>query len=740
MPSSASFMRSFHADLNQEQAIELIKKQESTEREGSFLVTPCINQQYPEVKFVITVGLTNVNQVDCPVKLLYINSLRNCTFSLKNVTEDIPFKNLYDLIDYHVMGGNGAEKLKRMHQCDPRRDVHPKNASITGSSLQMCKPINNKNPGERESWFHAGIFGFDAVKILGQEHVKKGSFLVRYSYLLGPQRYTLSVRVEPSENFASGVRHVVIEKFSRGWCLSGVPRISGVDLKSLVESLENEVIDKSGNPFSICLKDALTYARNTSIINATDIDSHLKNLKNTMIDDDTPGFSDISLLESEWEKLEPSEVAKKMNLFDPVKSSLNNPKGTNFKSTLAGEDIQNSMRNRYQNILPYDHSRVVLKYGIKYPYLKMSETASKNMSDEYVNANLIGRLGTQNRGKNYVACQGPLDGKNPKGTTKKSTITDFWRTVVVSKVRIIIMATGLQERGQHKCGKYWPEVGEGVKGYYQKSKKDWTTSEDSKPIINVRQINDPTLADNTIYKERKFFVQPLLIEQVGDGNLVNGWEVIQYEFKKWPDHGVLQEPYDLIEFLQKVHLGYELLVAVDKEFDDVNKGMKDRLTTKTEVDKAMLYNGKANGPNHPFSILRADVTKKMKGKKFENKAENTGSSSQAGPLLVHCSAGVGRTGTFIAIDMLMDRLRWFGMNSEIDIHGAIQHIRNYRPCTVQTAGQYEFIYKAMKCYVQGLVVSNFKQDEEDGGQLMKPTMFAGRKNQYTIKKNVSSEK
>jgi len=190
---------------------------------------------------------------------------------------------------------------------------------------------------------------------------------------------------------------------------------------------------------------------------------------------------------------------------------------------------------------------------------------------------------------------------------------------------------------------------------------------------------------------------------------------------------------DLIEFLQKVHLGYELLVAVDKEFDDVNKGMKDKLTTKNEVDKAMLYNGNANGPNHPFSILRADVTKKMKGKNFENKAENTGSSSQAGPLLVHCSAGVGRTGTFIAIDMMMDRLRWFGINSEIDIYGTVQHIRNYRPCTVQTAGQYEFIYKAMKCYVQELVVSNFKQDE-DAGQLMKPTMFAGRKNQYTIKK------
>ena len=91
---------------------------------------------------------------------------------------------------------------------------------------------------------------------------------------------------------------------------------------------------------------------------------------------------------------------------------------------------------------------------------------------------------------------------------------------------------------------------------------------------------------------------------------------------------------------------------------------------------------------------------------MENKLDSLGSEGAAGPLLVHCSAGVGRTGTFIAIDMLMDKLRWFGLNTEIDIYSTVQHIRNYRMSMVQSPDQYEFIYKALKCHIQAQVIRN----------------------------------
>ena len=70
--------------------------------------------------------------------------------------------------------------------------------------------------------------------------------------------------------------------------------------------------------------------------------------------------------------------------------------------------------------------------------------------------------------------------------------------------------------------------------------------------------------------------------------------------------------------------------------------------------------------------------------------------------------------------MIMDKIRWFGLETEIDIFNTIQHIRNYRSQMVQSIEQYEFIYKAVKCYVQSLIVnevSDVKIDDDDSGLL-----------------------
>ncbi|KAJ8315116.1 hypothetical protein KUTeg_007266 [Tegillarca granosa] len=52
-----------------------------------------------------------------------------------------------------------------------------------------------------------------------------------------------------------------------------------------------------------------------------------------------------------------------------------------------------------------------------------------------------------------------------------------------------------------------------------------------------------------------------------------------------------------------------------------------------------------------------------------------------GPIIVHCSAGVGRTGTFIALDHLLYRIK---EHDEIDIFNIVLEMRNYRPSMVQT--------------------------------------------------------
>ena len=88
-----------------------------------------------------------------------------------------------------------------------------------------------------------------------------------------------------------------------------------------------------------------------------------------------------------------------------------------------GKQVQHRAKNRYGNLLPYDHSRVVL------------DAIDSDVNTDYINANYVDGYKCANR---YVATQGPLN----------NTITDFWRMVWQLDSHQIVMLTSLDEGGK----------------------------------------------------------------------------------------------------------------------------------------------------------------------------------------------------------------------------------------------------------------------------------------------------
>lgn len=100
--------------------------------------------------------------------------------------------------------------------------------------------------------------------------------------------------------------------------------------------------------------------------------------------------------------------------------------------------MENMDKNRYQDILPYDSTRVQLL---------------DSMTGDYINASFVNMLVPNGIINRYIATQGPL----------ASTCDDFWQMVWEQNSSLIIMVTPLIEGGRTKCHKYWPDERDGVR-------------------------------------------------------------------------------------------------------------------------------------------------------------------------------------------------------------------------------------------------------------------------------------
>ncbi|KAI1230941.1 Tyrosine-protein phosphatase non-receptor type 22, partial [Lamprotornis superbus] len=137
-----------------------------------------------------------------------------------------------------------------------------------------------------------------------------------------------------------------------------------------------------------------------------------------------------NLQRAQGKKLSPGEFAEE---FLKLKRQSTKYKSDKIYPTAASEQPENVKKNRYKDILPFDHSRVELS-------LITSDTDS-----HYINANFIkGVYGP----RAYIATQGPLP----------TTVTDFWRMIWEYEVLVVVMACMEFEMGKKKCERYWAEV------------------------------------------------------------------------------------------------------------------------------------------------------------------------------------------------------------------------------------------------------------------------------------------
>ncbi|CAN9515307.1 unnamed protein product [Ophioblennius macclurei] len=79
------------------------------------------------------------------------------------------------------------------------------------------------------------------------------------------------------------------------------------------------------------------------------------------------------------------------------------------------------------------------------------------------------------------------------------------------------------------------------------------------------------------------------------------------------------------------------------------------------------------------------------------------------PLLVHCSAGCGRTGVICALDYIYDLLVTKQVTEDFSILKVVLELRQQRPSAVQTKGQYQFIFTAVCCMLECLLQSRDQQ-------------------------------
>lgn len=473
----------------------------------------------------------------------------------KDVVVHIKISNTGDC--YHLYDYESFATLSELIQVYTQEKG--KLTTADGEVTELLHPLYSNDP-TNERWYHGRIDGKTAENLLCLKG-DRNTFLVRES-ISKPGSFVISVKTGETE-----VAHIMINSINKKYSIPG--RGNPPEFDTLTELVDyykrNHLMDCSRRPYY------LLETVNGTLINLSSMKERMEVL------DKSIGSGKSGFLE-EFEQLQGQE-----NSYDRKE----------------GMRPENKSKNRYKNILPFDHSRVVLKNGdLNVP------------GSDYINANYITLELFGGERVVYIATQGCL----------QNTVVDFWRMVWQEDVGIIVCLTKLQENGKNKCSQYWPrkEEEEGLKRLYLHNHQ-----------LAIRCTNTLRTEDYEIHT-----MEIMQIIQRDDEEVIVGPKpVYHFNFLTWPDKSVPKDAGPLLDFIQKM----------------------------------------------------SDKQKSLFG---------------CGPILVHCSAGIGRTGAFIVMDYLLSVIKSKGLQCDVDIQKTVETVRSMRSGMVQTETQYKFIYEAIRHYVE----------------------------------------
>ncbi|CAL8072048.1 unnamed protein product [Calicophoron daubneyi] len=558
-----------------------------------------------------------------------------------------------------------------------------------GDLIELKYPLISEDP-TTERWFHGRITGKDAEKML-MEKGKYGGFLVRESFHR-PGSYVLSVLT------GEQVAHIMIHGKPNGmYDVGGGHQFCS--LKELIDFYTNTpMVEKNGGLVS------LKQPFNATRFNVSTIDQRMRQL--------------------EQENGHGSGLAGFLEEFEELQQEAD----TNSSSRLEGSKIYNRGKNRYKNILPFDHSQVVLRDGdpkepgsgyinanfICWPS-KLTESLfsgtpvaptsllpgdlHQRATDPIANAvgSASGALPVGNNSCN--SCSGlntlPPGAANSSAMffndkpryiatqgTVEATQGSFWRMIWQEKSAVIVMITNIKERGRDKCSRYWPtsEEGECVFPVY-------------KSVLRVRLISERK-SDNYTLRELQLTRVPT--SSVPSADASEGEDLMTGIRHEDADSRL---PRPLNRLGDQESVGSSVTTA-DSDPSERPNGTPDSCESTNSSDpnaeKALTVyhyhftawpdHGTPSDPSRVLDFMH-DISARQ---------DNIPDS---GPIVVHCSAGIGRTGAFIVIDMLINYIKCMGLSCDIDISRTIQAVRLQRSGMVQTETQYRFIYKAVQQYV-----------------------------------------